>query len=145
MGFEMNEEELTNVVMAGLLHDLGKLSIDPEILNKPGRLTPEEYGIITTHARLSYELVQERWDIPAQVKNAIYFHHQNVDGSGYPEATDGAVQTIYTKILHVADVYDALVSKRPYKASYSPKEAYEKEREEMLKGVSGDSGNGAER
>lgn len=125
MGYLLNEEDLRNLVVAALLHDFGKLLISPEILNKPGRLTPEEYAIIKTHSRLSYELISERWDMSAHVKNAVLFHHENVDGTGYPNGLVGEEQTLLTKILHVADVYDALVSKRPYKEPYSPKEAAE--------------------
>ncbi len=125
MGYQLPEEDLRNLVIAALLHDFGKLLISPDILNKPGRLTPEEYAIIKTHSRLSYELICERWDLSAQVKNAVLFHHENVDGTGYPNGITGEEQTLLTKILHVADVYDALVSKRPYKEPYSPKEAIE--------------------
>lgn len=125
IGMEMNEEDLTNLVTAALLHDLGKLQIPEEILNKPGRLTQEEYQIMKSHATLSYEFISERWDLSAQIKTAVLFHHENVDGSGYPQGLDGSEQTLFTKILHVADVYDALVSKRPYKKPYSPYEASE--------------------
>lgn len=125
MGMDMNEEDLTNLVTAALLHDLGKLQIPSEILNKPGRLTPEEYQIMKSHATLSYEIISERWDISSYVKMAVLFHHENVDGSGYPQGLDGSEQTLFTKILHVADVYDALISKRPYKKPYSPYDASE--------------------
>lgn len=125
MGMEMNEENLNNLVTAALFHDLGKLQIPSEILNKPGRLTQEEYQIMKSHATLSYEYISERWDISANVKTAVLFHHENVDGSGYPQGLDGSEQTLFTKILHVADVYDALISKRPYKKPYSPYEASE--------------------
>lgn len=125
IGMEMSEEDLTNLVTAALLHDLGKLHIPGEILNKPGRLTQEEYQIMKSHATLSYEIISERWDLSAQIKTAVLFHHENVDGSGYPQGLEGAEQTLFTKILHVADVYDALVSKRPYKKPYSPYEASE--------------------
>ena len=124
-GLKMNEEQLEQLVMAGLLHDLGKQAIPTEILNKHDRLTNEEYEIMKTHAQLSYELIKERWDISSQVKVAVRYHHENVDGSGYPDGIDGDSMTIFTKILHVADVYDALVSKRPYKEPYSPYEACE--------------------
>lgn len=124
-GLKMNEEALEQLVIAGLLHDLGKLVIPPEILNKPARLTNEEYEIMKTHSTLSYEIIKERWDISSQVKAAVLYHHENEDGSGYPAGIDGDGMTIYTKILHVADVYDALVSKRPYKNPYSPYEACE--------------------
>lgn len=124
-GQKMNGEALEQLVMAGLLHDLGKLVIPPEILNKPSRLTNEEYEIMKTHSMLSYEIIKERWDISSQVKTAVLYHHENVDGSGYPEGIDGDSMTIFTKILHVADVYDALVSRRPYKSPYPPYEACE--------------------
>lgn len=125
MGMEMGEEDLNNLVTAALFHDLGKLQIPSEILNKPGRLTQEEYQIMKSHATLSYEYISERWDISSYVKTAVLFHHENVDGSGYPQGLDGSEQTLFTKILHVADVYDALISKRPYKKPYSPYEASE--------------------
>ena len=124
-GLKMKESDLEQLVMAGLLHDLGKLRIPPEILNKPGRLTSDEYEIMKTHARLSYEIISQRWDISAYVKVAVLYHHENVDGSGYPDGIDGSQMTIFTKILHVADVYDALVAKRPYKNPYSPYDACE--------------------
>ena len=124
-GLKMKESELEQLVMAGLLHDLGKLSIPTEILNKPGRLTPEEFEIMKQHPIRSYEIIKERWDISSQVKVAVLYHHENEDGSGYPNGVDGDEMTIYTKILHVADVYDALVAKRPYKNPYSPFEACE--------------------
>lgn len=125
IGMQMKEEELVTLVTAGLLHDLGKLSIPSEILNKPGRLSKEEYELMKSHARLSYEFIKERWDISAYIKNAVLYHHENVDGSGYPEGITDEELTIYARILHVADVYDALISKRPYKDGYSPYEACE--------------------
>ncbi len=127
IGFGMNlsGDDLEQLVMAGLLHDLGKLVIPREILNKPSRLTPDEYDVMKSHAELSYEIIKERWDISAQVKAAVLYHHENEDGSGYPAGKEGDDLSIFTKILHVADVYDALVSKRPYKEPYSPYEACE--------------------
>ncbi len=124
-GLKLNEENLQDLVTAALLHDLGKLSIPQEILNKPGRLTQEEYQIMKSHPLLSYEMIKERWDLSAQIKIAVLYHHENVDGSGYPEGLEGIEQTLFTRILHVADVYDALVSRRPYKEPYSPYEASE--------------------
>ena len=125
IGMGLKESQLTKLVQAALLHDLGKLEISQKILNKPERLSKEEYEIMKTHAMKSYEIIVDRWDISPEVKAAVLFHHENVDGSGYPLGIDGSKQTIYTKILHVADVYDALVSKRPYKEPYSPFEASE--------------------
>lgn len=125
LGLKMQEEDLGNLVTAGLLHDLGKLMIPTAILNKPGRLSQEEYQIMKSHAKLSYEAIKDRRDISAQIKTAVLYHHENIDGSGYPQGLEGKDQTLATRILHVADVYDALVSKRPYKKPYSPYEATE--------------------
>lgn len=125
MGFDFSERDLDYQVTAALLHDLGKMMIPKEILNKPARLTPEEFEIVKTHSRLSFELLSDRWDISAYVKQAVLYHHENVDGSGYPKGIKGAEQSIFVRVLRVADVYDALTSKRPYKRTYSPYEAAE--------------------
>lgn len=125
MGMLLTETELEYLVTAALLHDLGKLQIDPKILNKPGRLTSEEYDIMKKHPVLSFELLSDRFDISAHIKRTVLFHHENVDGSGYPNGLTGPEQSILVKILHVADVYDALTAKRPYKKEYSPFEAAE--------------------
>ncbi len=125
IGMRLGESELEELCVAGLLHDLGKMSIPSEILNKPGRLTQEEYQIMKSHAQMSYDIIKGRWDVPTHVKVAVLFHHENVDGSGYPKGIEGDKQTLFTKIFHVADVYDALISKRPYKKAYSAYEASE--------------------
>lgn len=125
MEMHMDEKEIAQLVMAALLHDLGKLSIPSEILNKPGRLTQTEYKRMQEHPVMSYELIKDRFDISAQIKVAVLFHHENVDGTGYPNGVMGDEQTLFTKIIHAADVYDALVSKRPYKEPYAPCEAAE--------------------
>lgn len=125
LGLKLPEKDISNIVLAGLLHDIGKLSIPIEIINKPSRLTPEEYSIMKNHAVYSYEKLKKRMDISAQVKQAILFHHENLDGSGYPNGVSADSLSLYARILHVADVYDALVSKRPYKEPYSSYEATE--------------------
>ena len=121
----LDEKSLEELALAGLLHDLGKMSIPSEILNKEGRLTQEEYQIMKSHAKISYDIIKERWDIAPNVKVAVLFHHENVDGSGYPNGITGEEMTLYTKIIHVADVFDALLSKRPYKKPYSAYEVSE--------------------
>lgn len=125
LGLQMNEDDLVNLVLAGLLHDMGKLDIPSEILNKPSRLTQDEYMLMKTHAQLSYNYIKERIDISAQVKQAVLYHHENMDGSGYPSNISGENLSMTTRILHVADVYDALIAKRPYKQPFSPWEAVE--------------------
>ena len=121
----LDEKALEELALAGLLHDLGKMSIPDEILNKKGRLTQEEYQIMKSHAKISYDTIKERWDIAPNVKVAVLFHHENVDGSGYPNGITYDEMTLYTRIIHVADVFDALLSKRPYKQPYSAYEVSE--------------------
>ena len=125
MGFGFSEDEMRNLAFAALIHDLGKLDIPSLIRNKAGRLTREEYQVMKSHAVISYELIKDRVDISAHVKKAVRSHHENVDGSGYPDGTMGDEQNAFTKILHVVDVYDALISRSPYKKPYSPQEATE--------------------
>ncbi len=125
IAMKLSHEDLDYLVLAGLLHDLGKYKIPKEILNKPSRLTKEEYNIMKTHSTKSYEILSERVDIPVQVKNAVLLHHENEDGSGYPQGLTGDELQPLVKIIHVADVYDALISDRPYKKGYSPYEAAE--------------------
>lgn len=125
IGLELDQEMLTNLVTAALLHDLGKLAIPPEIINKQGRLTPEEYEIVKSHPQKSYDMISGNPGLSAQIKVAVLSHHENVDGSGYPRGLTGDEQTLLTKILHITDVYDALVSKRSYKNPYSSYEAAE--------------------
>ena len=125
MGFGLNEGELRNLTFAGMVHDIGKMEIPAVVRNKAGRLTRDEYQIMKSHAILSYELIKDRSDISAHIKKAVRSHHENVDGSGYPDGTLGEEQSLFTKILHVTDVYDALISRSPYKKPYSPQEASE--------------------
>lgn len=125
IGLEMSERDLEYITTAALLHDLGKLTIPKEVLNKPGRLSPEEYALIKTHPVKSYELLSDNYGISAHVKQAVLLHHENYDGSGYPHGLYGDEQSIFVRVLHVCDVYDALTSKRPYKDGYCPSEAAE--------------------
>lgn len=116
---------LEDISIAGICHDLGKLQIPIEILNKPARLTAEEYEVIKTHSRKSFEILSDRYDIHARIKQAVLFHHENENGSGYPEGREGDQIPLMAKIIHAADVYDALVTKRVYKDAYSPADALE--------------------
>lgn len=124
-GLGLSENSLEDLVFASLLHDMGKLSVPEEILSKPGRLTPEEFALIKTHPSLSYDLLAERVDVSSYVKNAVLCHHENHDGTGYPNGLSGQSISLLARILHVADVYDALTSARPYKKPYSPLAAIE--------------------
>lgn len=113
LGFSM--EELVNLAMSGLLHDIGKMFIDHDILHKNGKLTDTEYTEIKKHARIGYEQVKDYSTISATVKTGIYQHHENENGTGYPLGIKGDKIYKFAKIIHIADVYDAIVSRRPYK------------------------------
>lgn len=125
LGLGLSDTEVENLVLAGLLHDFGKMAIPSEIINKPGRLTADEYQIMQSHTQLAYDMLKPRKDISALVKQAVLYHHENEDGSGYPDGVDSSGLSLFAQILHVADVYDGLVSNRPYKKPYSPYEATE--------------------
>lgn len=125
IGFAYTSEELMDLCMAAIFHDLGKMVLDPEILNKPGKLTPDEMEIVKRHPRISYEMLYDRLDIPARVKTGVLCHHENEDGSGYPNGYEKDKINPFARIIHVADVYDALSSKRPYKEACSFSEAFE--------------------
>lgn len=125
IGLGMNKNDLIDLSVAALLHDLGKLLIDPTILNKPGRLTDEEFDLIRQHSTVSYEYIKDHYAISSTTKAAVLYHHENEDGSGYPCQKKGNEVHIFAKIIHVADVYDALTSNRTYKKAYAVSEVVE--------------------
>lgn len=125
IGLGLSNKNLQALSLAGLLHDIGKIRIPEEIIKKPDKLTAEEMEIVQLHPELSYEIIKNNYDIPTPTKVAIRLHHENEDGSGYPYGITSDKIYLLAKILHVADVYDALISKRPYKNAFCPAEAIE--------------------
>lgn len=111
--------------VAGILHDIGKTKIPLEVLNKPARLTDEEFAIIKKHSLYSYELIRDIPTLSEQTKLGVLEHHEKIDGSGYPNGLLGEQISPYAKILAVADIYDALCTTRPYKKGYTPRESVE--------------------
>ncbi len=111
---------IESLLLGGLLHDIGKMKIDPDILNKPDKLSDSEFEEIKNHPRYSYELLQSRHDISMDVKVGILMHHERIDGSGYPYAIYNENINTIAKVLAVADVYDAMMSERPYRKKHSP-------------------------
>ena len=107
------------------MHDLGKIAVDDAVLRKPGRFTPEEFEIMKTHAaegaRIVHEILKETDDFTFHLlaENVAKYHHERWDGSGYPEGLKGEAIPLEARIMAVADVYDALVSKRVYKDAMS--------------------------
>jgi len=123
LGFE--RDKLYKLGMAAILHDIGKQFIPIKILDKPGPLTPDEFLEIKTHPKLGYEYIKGNCDIPASVYIGILQHHEKFDGSGYPHEKRGKDISIFGRILCIADVYDALISKRPYHQPNLPSDAVE--------------------
>jgi HD-GYP domain-containing protein (c-di-GMP phosphodiesterase class II) len=104
--------------MGGLLHDVGKLSVPLEILNKPGALTDEEYDEIKRHPAAGRALLEELGGFPRAVRRMVSDHHERLDGKGYPRGLTGADLDLQTRVLTACDVYDALVSNRVYRAAW---------------------------
>jgi PAS domain S-box-containing protein/putative nucleotidyltransferase with HDIG domain len=110
----MSEEAIRNIYMGALIHDIGKIYIASDILNKPGKITSLEYQILQTHAENGYEVVKEI-DFISQIPDMIYQHHERMDGSGYPRGLSGRQIILESRILAVADVVEAMSSHRPYR------------------------------
>lgn len=136
--YAMSSEEISMVGTASALHDLGKISIPSEILNKPGRFTDEEYGIMKTHSAIGADMLKKLtiYSDEPLVKTAYQicrWHHERYDGKGYPDGLKGDEIPISAQVVALADVYDALTSARAYKPALS----HEKAVEMIVKGESG--------
>ncbi len=123
---------LRDLILAGLLHDLGKLVLPLEVLDKPGCLSAEEFAIIKTHPQEGYQFVEADAQIVESVKRAILQHHERMDGSGYPLGLFGAEIHAAAKIISIVDVYDAITSDRPYQKKATPFKALDILHEEMF-------------
>ena len=111
--------DLDSLVIAGLLHDIGKITIPPEILNKEGKLTDEEFEQIRWHPRAGYELVRDL-KIDSRIKKAVLQHHERCDGSGYPMKAAEIMLDDFAMVIAIADVYDAMTAARKYRAPLCP-------------------------
>jgi PAS domain S-box-containing protein/putative nucleotidyltransferase with HDIG domain len=117
IGREMGlpEESCISLVRtAAVIHDIGKTTVPSEILSKPGRLTPEEFGLVKTHSQVGYEIIK-RARLPDPVAEVVLQHHERLDGSGYPQGLSGDDILPEAQILAVADVVEAMFSHRPYR------------------------------
>ena len=127
----VSAEFLNNVQLAAPLHDMGKIRIPDAILNKPGRLTDEEYTVMKRHSAYGAEIIEktlqviEEEDYYNVAKNIARHHHERWDGKGYPDGLKGGEIPLEARIMALADVYDALVSKRVYKEAFSKEKACE--------------------
>jgi len=117
-------EQLDGLRLAGLIHDIGKISIPSEILNKPGRLSEVEYNLIKTHSEIAYEILKDI-DFPWPIADMVLQHHERLDGTGYPKGLKSDNILLEAKILAVADVVDAMAAHRPYRPSLGVDQALE--------------------
>lgn len=130
MGEGLSEEDIEHISLASIMHDVGKIAIPDAILGKPGKLTPEEFEIMKTHTVQGAYLLEK---IPQMREHGAYHyaydiarhHHERWDGRGYPDGLKGDEISRWAQVVSLADVYDALVSKRVYKDAFSYEEALE--------------------
>lgn len=115
----MNDTDLINLSVAGMLHDIGKTQIDNNILKKPGKLTPDEFNIIKKHTTLGYKMIADS-KLDYGIKQAVLMHHVKMNGYGYPLGIEWDNVHKYTKIISILDIYDAMTSDRPYHKRYHP-------------------------
>lgn len=124
-GAKLNSAQAGALMNAALLHDIGKAVIPRQILDKPGKLTAEEFGAVKLHPVAGYEYLKKHGSVSPVIMDAVRHHHEALDGSGYPDRLKGEEITPLTRILTACDVFAALVETRPYKATRTPEEAVE--------------------
>ncbi|WP_378955722.1 HD-GYP domain-containing protein [Pelosinus sp. sgz500959] len=117
---ELKKSQLEDLVIAGLLHDIGKISITLDILNKPGKLTQEEMELMKTHPENGYQFLLQYSQLAESVKRGVLHHHERNDGSGYPKGLTKNQISYYGKIVSIADIYDAMTTDRVYRKKLTP-------------------------
>lgn len=123
--YGLDKDELREIGISGLLHDVGKSQIPLEVLNKPGRLDDNEFALMKQHSLFGFKILKEKGQFSEGIMKGVLQHHEKISGKGYPLGTKEEGIHKFAKIIAVADVYDALVTERPYKKAFAKREAVE--------------------
>jgi len=129
---KLSEDKIKLLVQAALLHDIGKTKVPFEILNKPGKLTDEEFEEIKKHTVYGYRILEKVPSVNRDVLAAVLMHHEREDGSGYPTGLTGEKINLFTKIISVADIFDAMTSNRVYKKKETPFDVFKYMEEDSI-------------
>lgn len=125
MAIGLKRDQLIDLGIGAMLHDIGKTQIPMEVLMKPGKLTDEEFKLMKDHSMIGYQMLKDQPDIPLLSAHCALQHHERLDGTGYPRQLKGEEIHLYGQVVGIADVYDALTSNRVYRKAYLPHEALE--------------------
>jgi len=116
----LNDAEVREAGLAGLLHDVGKMAMPLEVLNKPGALTDAEFDVMRRHPERGWDMLKDGAKVPAMALDVCLHHHERMDGSGYPHRLPAERISLFARMGAVCDVYDAITSTRPYKNAWDP-------------------------
>lgn len=123
IAFGFSKTQLIHLGMGALMHDIGKIKIPQNIMNKPGKLTEEEFAIMKQHSQIGYDILREQ--VSLLTAHMALEHHERYDGTGYPNGLRGKDIHLFSRICSVADVFDAVTADRVYRKAFAPHEAYE--------------------
>ena len=115
---KLSETELNELIMLSALHDIGKIAVADSIILKPGKLSPQEWEMVKKHPEVGYRIAKSSVNLAA-IADAILTHHENWDGSGYPEGIKGSQIPLISRIISIVDSYDAMTNDRPYRKAHS--------------------------
>lgn len=122
---ELNRYDMVKLGLSAILHDIGKVFVPKTVVNKPGKLSDQEFTIMKTHSTQGYQYLKDDYDFPMASYVGVLQHHERYDGTGYPLKLAGTKIHLFGRIIAISDVYDALTSNRPYRKAMLPSEAFE--------------------
>ncbi len=118
----LSKKETQDLITAGELHDIGKIMVPPSLLNKPDKLTSDEFEVIKRHPGIGYQIIKSV-DEYVHLADLVLHHHERWDGSGYPEGLSGKSIPLFSRIIAVADAFEAMTAVRPYQETKTNEEA----------------------